>query len=110
MEARFLINDFCVKHGIPWVHTGVRGGRGEVMPVVPGETPCFECVFHGTRGEPGTCDSESIEPEAAEKVAETAVEEAWRILEGEGRGGLVRIRNGRRRRLEVGERSGCSAC
>ena len=43
--AKFLINDACVLAGKPFVHAGVVGFSGQVMTVVPGEGPCYRCVF-----------------------------------------------------------------
>ncbi|MDY6776971.1 MAG: ThiF family adenylyltransferase [Candidatus Nanohaloarchaea archaeon] len=108
METRFLVDDFCVKQGIPWVHAAALGTAGQVMPVVPGSTARFRCVFGGVEPQSlGTCDSEGIEPEAADRAAELAVGEARKILEGEVEPGLVRFDVSRgERRLEV-PREGC---
>ena len=45
-ETRFLINDACLKHKIPWVYGGVVGSYGMSMNIIPGETPCLRCVYH----------------------------------------------------------------
>ncbi|GAB4306666.1 MAG: molybdopterin-synthase adenylyltransferase MoeB [Candidatus Bipolaricaulota bacterium] len=45
LEARYLINDACVKHGIPWVYTAVLATYGVTMPIVPGRGPCLRCLF-----------------------------------------------------------------
>lgn len=44
IEARFLINDWCVAHHVPWVYTGVAGTSGMILPVVPGG-PCLRCFY-----------------------------------------------------------------
>ena len=36
METRYLINDACVKHNIPWIYGGVVGATGMIMDVIPG--------------------------------------------------------------------------
>jgi adenylyltransferase/sulfurtransferase len=46
-ETRFVINDTCLKHKIPWVYGGVAGSYGMSMNIIPGETPCLRCVYHG---------------------------------------------------------------
>lgn len=43
--ARYLVNDACVKHGIPWVFAAVAGTYGEVMPVIPGKGACLRCLI-----------------------------------------------------------------
>jgi molybdopterin/thiamine biosynthesis adenylyltransferase len=44
-ETRYLINDFAIKTGVPWVYGAVISATGLVMPVIPGETACLRCVF-----------------------------------------------------------------
>ena len=46
--TRYLINEVCVRQGIPWVFAAVDESYGLAMTIVPGQTPCFCCVF----GEP----------------------------------------------------------
>ena len=43
--ARYVINDYSVKAGIPWVFAGVIQAEGQVMAVVPGRTACLRCVL-----------------------------------------------------------------
>lgn len=45
MATRFLINEACVKKGIPMIHGGVREMLGEVTTIIPGKTPCLECLL-----------------------------------------------------------------
>ena len=44
-ESKFLVNDACVELRKPYSHAGVLGTFGQTMTVVPGEGPCFRCVF-----------------------------------------------------------------
>ncbi|MGC9327982.1 MAG: HesA/MoeB/ThiF family protein [Candidatus Hinthialibacter sp.] len=43
--ARFLINDACVMAGKPLIHAGVFQYEGQATTIIPGETPCYRCVF-----------------------------------------------------------------
>lgn len=43
--TRFLINDACVLAGKPFCHGGVLGFQGQVMTYVPGQGPCYRCIF-----------------------------------------------------------------
>lgn len=45
LETRYLLNDACVKHGIPWVYTAVLATYGMTMPILPGVGPCLRCLF-----------------------------------------------------------------
>lgn len=43
--AKFLINDACVMAGKPFCHAGIIRFQGQLMTYVPGEGPCYRCVF-----------------------------------------------------------------
>ncbi len=43
--ARFLVNDACVIAGKTMVHAGVSQFAGQAMTIVPGEGPCYRCIF-----------------------------------------------------------------
>jgi len=45
-EARFLINDKCIKYGVPFVHGAVYSFEGRLMTVMPGKSPCLRCFLH----------------------------------------------------------------
>ena len=40
-----LINDACVMAGKPFSHAGIIRFKGQLMTYVPGEGPCYRCVF-----------------------------------------------------------------
>ena len=42
--VKFLINDACVKAGIPFSHGGILRFEGQTMTILPG-TACYRCVF-----------------------------------------------------------------
>lgn len=44
IESRFLINDWCVAHQVPWIYTGVSGTAGLILPIIPGG-PCLRCLY-----------------------------------------------------------------
>lgn len=43
--AKFLINDACVMLKKPFSHAGIIQFRGQTMTYVPGQGPCYRCVF-----------------------------------------------------------------
>jgi len=45
IQTRYLINDSCLKAGIPWIYTGVAGTQGLIMAVLPGSGPCLRCLY-----------------------------------------------------------------
>jgi molybdopterin/thiamine biosynthesis adenylyltransferase/rhodanese-related sulfurtransferase len=45
LSTRYLINDACVIFGLPLVSAAIHRFEGQVMTYVPGEGPCYRCVF-----------------------------------------------------------------
>ena len=43
--AKFLINDACVMAKKPFSHAGIIRFKGQLTTVVPGEGPCYRCIF-----------------------------------------------------------------
>lgn len=43
--AKFLINDACVMEKKPFSHAGIIRFQGQLMTYVPGQGPCYRCVF-----------------------------------------------------------------
>ena len=44
-ETRYLVNDACLKYGIPWVYGGAVGSYGASLTIIPHQTACFRCMF-----------------------------------------------------------------
>jgi len=44
-QTRYLLNEFAVTEGIPFVHGAVEGFRGQLATILPGETACLRCIF-----------------------------------------------------------------
>jgi molybdopterin/thiamine biosynthesis adenylyltransferase len=44
-KTRFIINEYCVTHNIPFIHAGVSALHGQMTTIVPGEGPCLRCIF-----------------------------------------------------------------
>jgi len=81
-EVRYLVNEACVKHRIPWVYGGVLGTYGLSAAIVPGETPCLRCLL-GPMPTPGsvpTCETAGVLGPAVATVAALEVAEGLKIL------------------------------
>jgi adenylyltransferase/sulfurtransferase len=83
-ETRYLVNDACVKHGLPWVYGGAIGSTGMAMAILPGETPCLRCLFPDGQpdGAVGTCETVGVLGAIVSLVAAIQVAEATKILLG----------------------------
>ena len=83
-ETRYLINDWSVREGVPWVYAGVIGTGGLVMPILPKVTACLRCVFE-TPPAPGTlptCETAGVLGPAVAVVAGQQSAEMLKILVG----------------------------
>jgi len=47
-ETRYLLNEFCVKKRKPLIHAAVEKFYGQITTILPGKTPCLNCLFPNT--------------------------------------------------------------
>ncbi len=83
-ETRFLVNDLCVRDGIPWVYGACVGAYGLALAVRPRLSPCLRCVLE-ERPEPGsgpTCDTAGVIAPIVHVVAGIQGAEALKLLAG----------------------------
>jgi molybdopterin-synthase adenylyltransferase len=81
--TRYLINDVCVKYGIPWVHGAAVSSRGMFAVIKPGITPCYRCLFPTVpagRGE--TCDTIGVLSPITDIIGSFQAMEAIKLLIG----------------------------
>lgn len=85
METRYLINEVCVKYGIPWIYGGAVESEGMTMNILP-EGPCFCCMTGKNRqegvGESRTCSTVGVLNSLTSIVASIQCTEALKILLG----------------------------
>lgn len=81
-ETRYLLNDACIKHGRPWIYSGVIASYGVTMNIVPGETPCLRCVFPEMPlpGTTATCDTAGVLNGIVAVITGVASTEALKLL------------------------------
>ncbi|HEY3447882.1 MAG TPA: ThiF family adenylyltransferase [Myxococcales bacterium] len=84
IEARYVVNDACVKHGVPWIYGGALGVEGTVMAVLPGKGPCLRCLFDEPPppGTLPTCDMLGVLNITPATVAALQVTEALKLFAG----------------------------
>ncbi|MCX7413251.1 MAG: ThiF family adenylyltransferase [Planctomycetia bacterium] len=83
-EARFLVNEFACRQGVPWVHGGAIGAEGRVLAVLPGRTACLRCLIPDppAAGSLPTCDTAGILGPTALVVGAVESAEAIKLLVG----------------------------
>ncbi len=98
-ETRYLVNDFAVRHGLPYVYGGAVGTSGAACAILPhtpagsapwetpaqgGATPCLRCLFDEPPppGSTPTCETAGVLAPAVAMVASFEAAEALKILTG----------------------------
>lgn len=85
LELRYLINEWCVRAGRPWIYTGVLAAHGMTMTFQPGG-PCFQCVFPAAPapGSVATCETAGVVGPVVGVLGNLAALEALKLLTGSG--------------------------
>jgi len=80
---RLLLNDYSLRHRIPWVHGGCIGATGQVR-LFHGRSPCFRCLVPSPPDPAtvATCDTAGVLGAATHLIASLQVAEALKILSG----------------------------
>src|SRR4029077_10258230 len=84
-ETRFLINDFAVKAGRPWIYAAAVASYGLTMTIRPGLTPCLACLLEPLNPGQGleeTCDTIGVLGPIVNLIASLEVAEATKFLAG----------------------------
>lgn len=82
-ETRYLINDYAIDRGLPWIYAAAVGSYGVTLNVLPGQTACLACIFPDSpRGMVETCETSGILNSAVNLVASIAATEALKLLIG----------------------------
>lgn len=102
-EARFLLNDACLKLGLPWVYTGVVASYGMTVTLIPDgaairlgrqATGCLQCLLGAEPATGGaTCDTAGVLGPIVDMLASVSAGEAIKLLVGGGElnQGLIHI-------------------
>lgn len=120
-EIRYLINDVAIKQNKPWVYGGAVGTEGMTMTILPGETPCLQCVFEKSPGpgEVGTCETAGVLGPIVSLIASMQAAEALKILAGKSEAVnrelfLINLWDNTSRRMKIaplkGRKGKCRCC
>jgi molybdopterin/thiamine biosynthesis adenylyltransferase len=107
MLVRYVINDYCAKHGIPWIHGGISDCVGSVASIAP-DGPCYQCIYPRGRGEDCTLE---LDTTIAERVADAVILELARVRASTSvKTRFTRIGRENLTVLDVTRRAGCPTC
>ena len=83
-ETRFLINDFAVQSGTPWVYAAAVASYGLTLTIRPQQTACLACLLEseGMFGLEETCDTVGVLGPIVNLIASLEAAEALKLLSG----------------------------
>jgi molybdopterin/thiamine biosynthesis adenylyltransferase len=84
-ETRFLLNDFAVETGLPWIYAAAVASYGLTMTIRPGVTPCLACLLETgdhRQGLEETCDTIGVLGPIVNLIASLQAAEALKLLAG----------------------------
>jgi molybdopterin/thiamine biosynthesis adenylyltransferase len=82
-ETRYLLNDFAIEQGKPWIYAAAVGAYAVTMNIVPGDTACLACIFPAPPGGMvETCETAGILNTAVNLAASIEVTEAMKWIVG----------------------------
>jgi adenylyltransferase/sulfurtransferase len=84
IEARYALNDACIKQNIPFIYAGALGMLGSVCTILPNKTACLRCMFPELKeDEMPTCSTEGVHPSILYLVSGIQVSEAVKLITGQ---------------------------
>ncbi|HEX2557913.1 MAG TPA: ThiF family adenylyltransferase, partial [Nitrososphaera sp.] len=84
VDARYALNDACIKHNIPLIYAGAIGVTGSVSTILPNNSACLRCMFPELNEEEmPACSTEGVHPSILYLVAGIQVSEAVKIIKGQ---------------------------
>src|SRR5919109_2862754 len=84
IDARYALNDACIKHNIPLIYAGALGMLGSVCTILPNKTACLRCMFPALEEDDmPTCSTEGIHPSILYLVGGIQASEAVKIITGQ---------------------------
>lgn len=83
IDARYALNDACLKLSIPLIYAGAIGVTGTVCTILPNKSACVKCRFPELKeDEMPACSTEGVHPSILYLVAGVEVSEAVKIIMG----------------------------
>lgn len=79
-ETRMTMNDISQKYKIPWIYGSCVASFGVSFTVIPGETPCLNCILKTIPIQGLTCDTAGIIGPTVQMVIAHQTAEALKIL------------------------------
>lgn len=79
-ETRMAMNDVSQKYNVPWIYGACVGSFGMTFAIMPGKTPCLNCLLRSIPLQGMTCDTGGIISPAVQMVIAHQTSEALKML------------------------------
>lgn len=79
-ETRMIMNDVSQKYKVPWIYGACVGSYGMAFTIIPGKTPCLNCLLRTIPLQGLTCETGGIIAPAVQMVIAHQTAEALKIL------------------------------
>lgn len=84
IEARYALNDACLRHKLPFIYAGALGMLGSLCTILPCQSACLRCIFPQLAEEDmPTCSTEGVHPSILYLIGGLQVSEAVKIITGQ---------------------------
>src|SRR4026207_1094773 len=81
IDARYALNDACIKLNIPLIYAGALGMLGSICTIIPNKTACLRCIFPAlVEDDMPTCSTEGVHPSILYLVGGIQVSEVVKII------------------------------
>ncbi|MER2106748.1 MAG: MoeB/ThiF family adenylyltransferase [Solibacillus sp.] len=79
-DIRFIVNDLAQKFRIPFIFAACVGSFGSTFTIIPGKTPCLQCLLKQMPLTGATCDREGIISPIIQLIVSYQVTECLKLL------------------------------
>ncbi|TLX86010.1 MAG: 4-methyl-5(B-hydroxyethyl)-thiazole monophosphate biosynthesis protein [Thaumarchaeota archaeon] len=84
IDARYALNDACIKLNIPLIYAGALGMLGSICTIIPNKSACLRCIFPALdEDDMPTCSTEGVHPSILYLVGGIQVSEVVKIIVGD---------------------------
>ncbi len=111
MKTRFIINDFCLKNKIPWIHSAAIMTKGTIFNIIPGG-PCLNCIYSKDSGFESCSEVGILNTIASTVAAIQATQAVKLLLKKDYEENLIRIDiwDNVINKIKVNKRQDCESC
>jgi len=114
-DSRFAVNRSCIGQATPLVSAAAIRFEGQILPVLPGRGPCYQCLYPESYEDMPSCEMEGVLGPVVGVMGTLQALQALLILIGEdeelcGRLTLFDALSMRWQQLQVPPNPGCPVC